>query len=153
MTDRPPYRLHDAIGYQLTVTARLQERRFEAALKTLGLTRITWCVLLATGDEGLSQPSDIAAFIGIDRTATSRALKQMEASGLITRDGGTGDRRTTRVCLTDLGRAKLDEAEPMAVSNRTRTEKLPDARGTDRAAPPAGQAASGRRHPAEKALT
>ncbi len=63
MTNRPPYRLHDAIGYQLTVTARLQERRFEAALKTLDLTRITWCVLLAADDEGgsaslrISRPS------------------------------------------------------------------------------------------------
>ncbi|WP_421704000.1 MarR family winged helix-turn-helix transcriptional regulator [Aliiroseovarius sp.] len=122
MNTRAPYRLHDAIGYQLTVTARLQERRFEAALKTLDLTRITWCVLLATGDEGLCQPSDIADFIGIDRTATSRALKQMEAAGLITRDNGTGDKRTTRVGLTDLGREKLDQATPMAVANRTRSE-------------------------------
>ncbi|WP_300516581.1 MarR family transcriptional regulator [Aliiroseovarius sp.] len=122
MTDRAPYRLHDAIGYQLTVTARLQERRFEAALKALDLTRITWCVLLATGDEGLSQPSDIAEFIGIDRTATSRALKQMEGAGLVTRDHGTGDKRTTRVALTELGRGKLDEAVPMALANRIRTE-------------------------------
>ena len=122
MTKRAPYRLHDAIGYQLTLTARLQERRFETALKTLDLTRITWCVLLAAGDEGLSQPSDIADFIGIDRTATSRALKQMEGSGLITRDEGTGDKRTTRVTLTDLGREKLDQAIPMAVANRTRSE-------------------------------
>lgn len=122
MTDRPPYRLHDAIGYQLTITARMQERRFEAALKTLNLTRITWCVLLAAGDEGLRHPSDIADFIGIDRTATSRALRQMEDAGLITRDGGENDRRTTRVTLTDLGRGKLDQAIPMATASRATTE-------------------------------
>lgn len=118
------YRLHDAIGYQLTLTARLQERRFEAALKGLDLTRITWCVLLAVGDEDLALPSDIADFIGIDRTATSRALRQMEDAGLITRDGGTGDRRTRCVSLTDRGRAKLAQAEPLALANRVRTEAM-----------------------------
>ncbi|MCI2398601.1 MarR family transcriptional regulator [Aliiroseovarius subalbicans] len=122
MSPRPPYRLHDAIGYQLTVTARMQERRFEAQLKTLDLTRITWCVLLAAQDEGLCHPSDIAAFIGIDRTATSRALRQMEGAGLITRGLGDNDRRTTRVTLTDLGRARLDQAVPMALASRNATE-------------------------------
>ena len=122
MTDRAPYRLHDAIGYQLTITARMQERRFETALKTLNLTRITWCVLLAAGDEGLRHPSDIAEFIGIDRTATSRALRLMEDAGLIVRGGGENDRRTTRVTLTDQGRAKLDQAAPMAQASRAKTE-------------------------------
>ena len=124
MKTRAPYRLHEAIGYQLTVTARLQERRFEAALKALDLTRISWCILLAAGDEGLEQPSEIAAFIGIDRTATSRALRQMESAGLIARSNGNGDRRTTQVTLTPLGEAKLDQAQPMAEASRTRMEGL-----------------------------
>lgn len=122
MTTRQPYRLHHAIGYQLTITARQQERRFEAALKALDLSRITWCVLLAVGDEGLCHPSDIAQFIGIDRTATSRALRKMEEDGLIQRDGGTEDRRTTRVSLTKLGQDKLAQSQPMAEANRNRTE-------------------------------
>ena len=68
MPDRPTYNLHASLGYQLTLVARLQARRFEDSLRPLGLTRITWCVLLAIGNEGLSQPSDIAAFVGIDRS-------------------------------------------------------------------------------------
>jgi len=126
MSHTPPYHLHDAIGYQLTVTARLQERRFEAALKTIGLTRITWCVLLAVGDETLRHPSAIASFIGIDRTAASRALRQMEGDGLIVRDGGTADKRTTRVSLTKTGAEKLANAAPLAAESRATIEaKLP----------------------------
>lgn len=113
------YRLHASLGYHLSLASRLQERRFDEALKTLGLTRTTWCVLLAVGNEGLHQPSDIAAFVGIDRTATSRALRHMEVDGLLTRKTGSGDRRTTHVVLTSLGQGRIRDATPFAVENNT----------------------------------
>ena len=116
--DRPPYRLHASLLYQLTLTSRLQERRFEDGLKALGLTRISWCVLLAVENEGLSQPSGIAEFIGIDRTAMSRALRQMEAAGLVERRRAAGtDRRHTAVGLTAAGREALWRATPLAEEN------------------------------------
>ena len=111
------YRLHQSLGYQLSLTARLQERRFEEQLKTLGLTRITWCILLAVRVEGLKHPSDIAGFVGVDRTATSRALRQMEVAGMIERKGGKVDGRTTLVGLTGRGDDLLAQATPMARSN------------------------------------
>ncbi len=117
----PPYDLHAALGYQLSLTARLQERRFEADLKALGLSRVAWCVLLAV-HQGDQHPSAIAAFIGIDRTAVSRALKQMEAAGLITRDTGSADKRTRSVTLTGLGTDKLAQANPMAETARRALE-------------------------------
>lgn len=95
----------------------MQERRLDSGLRSLKLTRITWCVLLAVGNEKLVRPSDIAAFIGIDRTATSRALRQMDTAGLIQRSTGSGDRRTTTVELTDAGLTLLDEGTPMAAAN------------------------------------
>jgi DNA-binding MarR family transcriptional regulator len=120
-----PYRLHASLGYHLSIAARQQERRLDEALKTIGLTRTTWCVLLAVGNEGLSQPSDIAGFVGIDRTATSRALRQMEADGLLARSSGTEDRRTRRVELTDKGRAAIIAATPFARANAaTMAEQL-----------------------------
>ncbi|OWU82894.1 transcriptional regulator [Oceanicola sp. 22II-s10i] len=117
MTQQPPYRLHDSLGYRLSIASRQQERRLDDSLRGLGLTRITWCVLLAVGNEGLTQPSDIADFVGIDRTATSRALRQMEAAGLVARDTGDGDRRTRRVQLTAAGTTALTEGTPLARAN------------------------------------
>ena len=102
-------------------------------MKALGLTRTTWCVLLAIGNEDLTQPSDIARFVGIDRTATSRALRTMEHAGLLVRKAGTGDRRTTQVTLNAAGealivkgtRAALDNNEKMRGKlNRRDYEKL-----------------------------
>ncbi|MFN3145554.1 MAG: MarR family winged helix-turn-helix transcriptional regulator [Paracoccaceae bacterium] len=122
MTPRSPYRLHASLGYQLSLASRLQERRMDEGLRGIGLTRTTWCVLLAVGNEALTQPSEIAAFVGIDRTATSRALRQMEEAGLIDRsvgcpeDGG-GDKRTRTVALTPLGRQRLAEGTPLAEEN------------------------------------
>ncbi|SEQ27742.1 MarR family winged helix-turn-helix transcriptional regulator [Thalassovita taeanensis] len=117
MENPPPYRLHQSLGYHLSVAARLQERRMDEQLKTLGLTRTTWCILLAVGNEDLSQPSDIADFVGIDRTATSRALRHMEADGLLARSNGTEDRRTRRVELTAKGRDHILRATPNARDN------------------------------------
>jgi DNA-binding MarR family transcriptional regulator len=111
------YRLHASLGFHLSRAARVQERRLEEGLRTLGLTRTTWCILLAVGNEGLVQPSEIAEFIGIDRTATSRALRSMEAEGLISRTAGNGDGRTTEVRLTALGRSRLARGTPMAEFN------------------------------------
>lgn len=117
MSSHPPYRLHASLMYQLTLTSRLQERRLDEGLRAHGLTRITWCILLAVQNEGRSQPSEIAEFIGIDRTACSRALRQMEGQGWIARRNGVPDRRTTHVALTPAGLRLLDAATPVAAEN------------------------------------
>lgn len=111
------YDLHQAIGYQITLFSRINERRFEQGLSAFGLTRVTWCILLSAGQEGLANPSDIADFIGIDRTATSRGLRRLEADHLITRVSGDADRRTTEVALTASGQALLQRANACAAEN------------------------------------
>jgi DNA-binding MarR family transcriptional regulator len=113
----PKFGLHNSIGHHITRTARLVERRVEGALREHGLTRVGWCVMLAVEEEGLKNPSEIAHFIGIDRTATSRALRQLEDEGLIGREMGREDRRTTEVSLTDEGRERLRAALPLCVEN------------------------------------
>lgn len=124
MSTHPPYHLHQSLGYHLSIAARIQERRLDEQLKTLGLTRTSWCILLAVGNENLSQPSDIADFVGIDRTATSRALRQMEDAGLLARSLGTADKRTRRVVLTDKGETAIAKATPMARDNAEQMSAL-----------------------------
>lgn len=123
MGDGKKYRLQNSLGYQLSIASRLQERRLDEGLKPLGLSRITWCVLLAVGIEDLIRPSEIADFVGIDRTATSRALRKMENDGMIARRIGAGDRRKRAVELTDLGRNLLVRATPLARENNAVMER------------------------------
>lgn len=127
MTENEPYRLHHSLGYHLSLAARIQERRLDDGLKAFGLTRGSWCVLLAVGSEGLLQPSEIAAFVGIDRTAASRLLRQMETAGLLGRKSGHEDKRTTTVHLTARGRDVMERATPLAVKNNAiMTDRLGD---------------------------
>jgi DNA-binding MarR family transcriptional regulator len=114
---RAKFGLHASLGFQITRTARIIERRVESGLRDFGLTRISWCILLAVEEEGLKNPSEIAAFVGIDRTATSRALRQLEDDGLIAREMGREDRRTTTVSLTEEGLTRLVAARPTCVEN------------------------------------
>jgi len=111
------YDLHDSLGYQITLFSRISERRFEAALAPLGLSRVTWCVLLGVGQQGLKSPSEIADFVGIDRTATSRALRRLERDGQITRSNGQKDRRMTEVAITPQGAERLKVATARAREN------------------------------------
>jgi MarR family transcriptional regulator, transcriptional regulator for hemolysin len=108
------YDLQNALGYQITLLARINERLFEKRLCGLGLTRQMWCVLLAVEEEGLSNPSDIARFIGINRTAASRTLRRMESLGLIRRQGADCDRRKTMVLITPQGKDTMLTSIPQA---------------------------------------
>lgn len=110
---RQKFGLHDSVGHHITRTARIIERRVEGDLRRFGLTRVEWCVLVAVGEEGIKNPSEIADFVGIDRTATSRALRELENAGLIDRAMGRDDRRTTEVCLTERGQSQFRAALPI----------------------------------------
>jgi len=114
---RLKYGLHHSIGFHATFAARLIERRVEDGLRTFGLTRVGFCILLAVAEEGLKNPSDIAAFVGIDRTATSRALRALETEGLISRAIGQEDRRMTEVSMTDAGYDRMIQAVPVCSEN------------------------------------
>lgn len=117
-----PFHLHRSLGYQVTMLARVIERRFEQRIAEFGLTRVMWCVLLAAGREKLTAPSEIASFIGIDRTAASRTLRQMEERGFITRSGGAQDGRKIQVRLTPGGRTALAKVLPIAQENAAHFE-------------------------------
>lgn len=101
----------------MSVVSRQQETRLDSALKSIGLTRINWCILLAVGNEKLGKPSKIAEYVGIDRAATSRALLQLENEGLLLRKSGLKDRRTRDISLTSKGKRLVAQGTPFAREN------------------------------------
>ena len=120
------------MGYRLSLLASINSRKFEVLLSEIGLTRLMWCVLLAIEEEKLTQPSEIASFIGINRTAASRTLRQMHERGLINRLAGRKDGRNIVVTTTDAGKAALDQAIPMArtVGGEIRAKLTPEEAAT-----------------------
>lgn len=114
MSNDEPYDLHSGLGYRLSLAARLNQLEFESELTTLGITRQMWCVLIAVGQRQISRPTEIAAYIGINRTAASRSIRQMAQRALLERRNGTKDKRTNDVILTEKGVETLQKALPMA---------------------------------------
>ena len=55
---------------------------------------------------------DIARDIAITVGATSKAVDRLERAGLCRREANPGDRRSSILVLTDLGREKLEAARP-----------------------------------------
>ena len=118
--------LHQRIGFQISRLARVMQTRTEAELAPLGLTRLGWVLLLGIGVDGIDRPSELARYTGITRPSISRALRRLEADGLIARtDGIETDGRIVRIVLTDHGREVLEIVRPrMDVVNRHFADKL-----------------------------
>lgn len=89
------------LGHSVRRTANLLTRHFNRYLAPLGLeiTQAQLMAVIASGDDLSS--SDIARYLGIDRSTLARNLKPLEAAGLIERHKPGGRKVTPR--LTERG--------------------------------------------------
>ncbi len=123
MAQNKNFDLHERLGYKLALAARVNDQILDNMLSGVGLTRQMWCVLIAVGEQAIKQPSDIASYIGINRTAASRTLRDMERKGLLKRSNGSRDRRSTDVALTSAGWRLLASSLPMAEQSQIRLQE------------------------------
>lgn len=122
-TPRP--HLHFRLSYRVSRLARIMQTRVEDVLAPFGLTRMMWLVLTGLGEDGVHSPSDLAAYIGITRPATSRLLRRMEDLGHVARFGSDRDGRGITLALTPLGQDVLARCRPQVDAVLARfTEKL-----------------------------
>ncbi|MEM6776652.1 MAG: MarR family transcriptional regulator, partial [Planctomycetota bacterium] len=63
-------------------------------------------------NHGLSSPTKIAAFLGVDPSSLSRMMRKLESSGLMTRKGDPINRSRVNVALTSKGKKKAASMEP-----------------------------------------
>lgn len=93
--------------------ARALARRFDAALRPVGLTNGQFSLLMALNRPEPPRISDLAPFLAMDRTTLTAALKVLEREGLARTTPDAADRRNRRVTLTDAGHARLIAALPL----------------------------------------
>jgi MarR family transcriptional regulator for hemolysin len=91
------------IGLQLSRTAKTVARAFETALAEAGGSPPTWLVLTSLRYGNWSSQHDLAREIGIEGPTLTRHLDGLESAGLVRRTAHPGDRRATRVELTEAG--------------------------------------------------
>src|SRR5271165_3956017 len=87
--------------------ARAVARRFDAALRPLGLTSGQFSLLMSLNRSEAASIGSVSTLLAMDRTTLTANLKPLERRGLVTVTVDDVDRRTRRLILTPAGRAVL----------------------------------------------
>jgi len=93
--------------------ARFLARRFDRALRPLGLTSGQFSLLNAVNQDTAPSMADVARLLCVDRTTLTAALKPLARRGLVEIGVDPADRRGRWLSLTEAGRASLDTAFPV----------------------------------------
>ena len=104
--------------------ARALARRFDEALRPLGLTQGQFSLLMSLNRLEPPRIGDVASLLAMDRTTLTANLKPLERRGLVKVRPDKADRRSRRLTLTADGRALLSAAVPVWTRTHAETEGL-----------------------------
>ncbi len=93
--------------------ARVLARRFDDALRPVGLTNSQFSLLNALNRPMPASIGEVARLLGADRTTLTAALKPLERDGLSRTQVDPTDLRARRIALTPAGHARLAAALPL----------------------------------------
>ncbi|MET3666705.1 MarR family transcriptional regulator [Caulobacter sp. 1776] len=93
--------------------ARALARRFDDALRPVGLTNGQFSLLMSLNRPQPAGLGGVANLLAMDRTTLTAALKPLERRGLLTVAPDPKDKRARVLSLTDAGRAVLVQATPI----------------------------------------
>lgn len=102
--------------------ARTLARRYDEALRPLGITSHQFSILSALLQDQPAPLTALAQWLGLDRTTLTRNLAPLEAQGLIETCADARDRRVRGLTLTTAGRQRLGEALPLWRGAQAATE-------------------------------
>ncbi len=93
--------------------ARALARRFDEALRPVGLTNGQFSLLMSLNRPKPPAMGPVAKLLAMDRTTLTAALKPLERKGLVTIGNDPDDRRSRLLILTDAGCETLAAAVPI----------------------------------------
>jgi DNA-binding MarR family transcriptional regulator len=93
--------------------ARALARRFDEALRPVGLTNQQFSLLMALNQPEPPSMAPVARLLAMDRTTLTAALKPLEKRDLIAVESVPKNRRSRRLRLTEAGHAVLLSALPI----------------------------------------
>ena len=104
--------------------ARALARRFDEALRPVGLTQGQFSLLTSLNRPDPPTMGDVAALLALDRTTLTANLKPLECRGLVKVKVDPNDKRSRRLTLTPAGKARLAAAAPIWKRAHAQTERL-----------------------------
>ena len=93
--------------------ARALVRRFNEALRPVGLTNGQFSLLMALNRPEPAAMGPVARLLAMDRTTLTAALKPLERLGLVAVGADPADRRSRLLSLTGKGKEALASAVPI----------------------------------------
>lgn len=93
----------DTLDYNIKIAWHAISRMYGQQAARVDLTTSIGFVLLNIDPAAGTPTTKIAPLLGLEARSLSRLLKSMEAKGLIYRQPDPHDRRSVRICLTELG--------------------------------------------------
>ncbi len=102
--------------------ARALARRFDDALRPLGLTNGQFSLMMALNRPEPPPMGPVAALLAMDRTTLTAAVKPLSRRGLVLVLPDPRDRRGRRLALTEEGRGLLARALPVWVETHAAVE-------------------------------
>lgn len=111
--------------------ARALARRFDDALRPVGLTQGQFSLLTSLNRAEPPRIGDVAALLAMDRTTLTANLKPLARRGLVKVAAGRSDKRSRLLSLTAKGRKALATAAPIWTRTHRETERLLQRSGAD----------------------
>lgn len=112
--------------------ARALARRYDEALRPLGLTSGQFSLLMSLNRAEAPSMGLVSELLAMDRTTLTANLKPLVRRGLVRVAVNEADRRSRRMTLTPAGRRLLARALPLWARTQAETEKLAAEPGPDR---------------------
>ena len=107
--------IEDSLGYLVNRVARSIAHQLAEEIRPAGVAIGQWAVLMFLwARDGMSQ-ADLSRVVAIEPPTMVRTIDRMVRDGLVTRIADPGDRRVSRIHLTDHGRSLRDQLVPKAV--------------------------------------
>jgi DNA-binding MarR family transcriptional regulator len=104
-------------GFLVNDVARALRTAFDRRVRSMGLTRSQWWVLVHLFRHNGATQSELAVILEIEKASLGRLLDRLEANGWVQRVACEQDRRAKRVFLTD-------EVTPAVKDMRDRAAEL-----------------------------
>ena len=104
--------------------ARALARRFDEALRPVGLTNGQFSLLMSLNRPEPPGMTAVALLLAVDRTTLTAALKPLRRRGLVRVAADPADRRGRRMTLTAKGRRALARAVPIWKETHAAVEAL-----------------------------
>jgi len=127
-----PFVRDTCLCLHLQRAARALARRFDDALRPLGLTSGQYSLMMSLNRPEPPTIGSVASLLAMDRTTLTAALKPLQRRRLVTVVVDANDRRSRRLKLTPAGRALLARAFPVWRDTHAAIDRLVPGAGADR---------------------